>query len=101
MIKPKILDNSEEPVALGIIMQRLKGYTAKEANSILGRTGQTFWQDESFDHWIRNDQEFERGVSYIENNPVKAGLVTSRDQWKWSSASERVRRGLGYFDCLT
>jgi hypothetical protein len=45
-----------------------------------------FWQDESFDHWIRSDAQFERIRMYIEQNPVKAGLVRNAEQWKWSSA---------------
>jgi putative transposase len=95
LLKPKTLPATDEPVAIETIMQRIKGYTAKEANAILGRTGLTFWQDESFDHWIRSEPEFERVVSYIENNPVKAGLVKTPDRWQWSSASERVGEGSG------
>ena len=55
--------------------QGLKGYTAREANRLLGRTGQPFWQGESYDHWVRDETEFIRIIAYIENNPVKAGLV--------------------------
>jgi len=32
-------------------LQSVKGYTAREANRLLGRTGQPFWQAESYDHW--------------------------------------------------
>src|SRR5437867_1766149 len=35
------------------LLQSLKGSTAREANLILGRTGETFWQAESYDHWLR------------------------------------------------
>jgi putative transposase len=37
----------------------LKGFTAHEANRILGRTG-TFWQQESYDHVVRSDTGLER-----------------------------------------
>ncbi|MDQ2945499.1 MAG: transposase [Acidobacteriota bacterium] len=57
------------------LLQSLKGYTARQANLLLGRTGQKFWQAESYDHWVRDDKEMERISAYIENNPVKAGLV--------------------------
>jgi len=43
----------------------------------LGRTGEPFWQKESYDHWVRNQAEFLRIKAYIENNPVKAGLSDS------------------------
>src|SRR5258706_2681771 len=74
--------------AIGTIRKYLKGYTAREANKLLGRTGQSFWQDESFDHWSRDRAEFFRIVDHIENNPVKAGLVGSSEDWRWSSAAE-------------
>ena len=67
-------------------MKSLKGFTARKANVILGRTGQPFWQDESFDHWVRDEVEFARVVSYIERNPVTAGLVKDPGDWRWSSA---------------
>ena len=68
------------------LMRSLKGATAREANRVLGRTGEPFWQKESYDHWVRDDAEFERIWAYIENNPVKAGLVTSPEEYPWSSA---------------
>jgi putative transposase len=58
------------------ITRWLKSWTARRANELLNRTGQPFWQDESYDHWVRNDNEFNRIVHYIEQNPVHAGLVT-------------------------
>lgn len=71
------------------ITRRLKGFTSLRANRILGRVGQRFWQDESFDHWIRSDADFERIAGYIEDNPVKAGIVRTPQEWKWSSAGSK------------
>jgi putative transposase len=51
------------------LLQSVKGYSAREANKLLDRTGETFWQTESYDHWIRDETEFERVRRYIENNP--------------------------------
>jgi REP element-mobilizing transposase RayT len=76
----------EPRVEMPRIMRWLKGATARRANRILGRTGQPFWQDESYDHWVRSDQEFRDLICYIEENPVKAGLVDAAEQWLWSSA---------------
>ncbi len=64
----------------------LKGRTAVEANRLLGRTG-AFWQHESYDHWVRNEREFNRIVAYIEENPVSAGLAATAEDWPWSSAT--------------
>jgi len=71
------------------VTRAVKNTSARAANLILGRTGTAFWQDESFDHWVRDRDEFDRIVLYIENNPVSAGLVKRAEQWQWSSASGR------------
>lgn len=76
-----------EPLApLRRITGGIKGVSARDANGALGRTGKPFWQDESFDHWIRNSTQFERIRTYIEFNPVKAGLAKRPGDWPWSSA---------------
>ena len=67
-------------------MQSLKGFTARQANQELGRTGQPFWQAESYDHWVRNRREWQRIRHYIENNPVRAGLAARAGDYRWSSA---------------
>jgi REP element-mobilizing transposase RayT len=74
------------------IMNGLKGATARAGNAILKRTGKHFWQDESFDRWVRSEKEFGRIQAYIENNPVAAGLVARAEEWPWSSAAN-VGRG--------
>ena len=68
---------------LSTIMQSLKGYTARKANLLLGRSG-PFWQHESYDHVIRDPSEWQRIVTYVLNNPVKAGLVDTWEKWQWS-----------------
>jgi REP element-mobilizing transposase RayT len=67
-------------------LQTLKGYTAREANRLLVRTGQPFWQAESYDRWVRDEEQGKRIKAYIENNPVKAGLVLRPEDYRWSSA---------------
>ena len=74
-------------VPLARITRGIKRYTASKANEILGRSGKRFWQEESFDHWVRDETEFFRIKAYIEQNPVKAGLVSKPEDWQWSSAS--------------
>jgi len=71
---------------LSEILKSRKQYSAKQANRILDRTGETFWQKESFDHWIRDDTEKARLRRYIRSNPVKAGLCASPEEWRWGSA---------------
>ena len=68
------------------LLKSLKGASAREANRLLGRTGEPFWQKESYDHCVRNQIEFEKIRMYIETNPVKAGLVRNPEGYPWSSA---------------
>jgi REP element-mobilizing transposase RayT len=72
---------------LSSILHSWKSYTATQANRLVGRVGKAFWQTESYDHWIRNDEELARVSAYVENNPVKAGFCTRPEEWRWSSAS--------------
>jgi putative transposase len=65
----------------------LKGSTARAANLVLCRTGQPFWAYESYDHCVRNPEELDRIIGYVERNPVTAGLVPSMEDWPWSSAN--------------
>ncbi len=67
------------------IMQSIKGRSARRCNELLGRCG-GFWQSESYDRVVRDSEEFERFVNYVEFNPVKAGLCLRPEEWEFSSA---------------
>ena len=73
-------------LALPKLTKSLKGITARRANAMLSLTGRPFWQEESYDHLVRHDREFESIRTYIERNPVRAGLVREANQFRWSSA---------------
>ncbi len=88
-------DRSLAYISLARIYHALKSYTSKQANKILERSG-AFWQIESYDHWIRDEQEFWRVIEYIENNPVKIGLCKEPNDWRWSSAYKRKELGVDY-----
>jgi REP element-mobilizing transposase RayT len=40
-----------------VVLRRLKGASAREANHLLGLMGQPFWQGESYDHLVRSQEE--------------------------------------------
>jgi putative transposase len=80
-------------VQVPVFMRWLKGSTARHANQALGRTGQRFWQDESFDHYLRSSNEVGKYVEYIEGNPLSAGLVGRAEDWRWSSAGWKLAGG--------
>jgi putative transposase len=72
------------------LLRRLKGYSARQVNQLLRRTGQPFWENESYDLLVRNGEEFRRIENYILTNPVKAGLAGSVEGFPWSSATPPV-----------
>jgi len=72
-------------VPLPKLTKSLKGITARKANAILGLTGRPFWQEESYDHVVRDKGEFEKIRRYIEENPVRAGMVRNASEYRWSS----------------
>lgn len=55
------------------ILKGIKGVSACEINLKREARG-AIWQDESFDHIIRNPREFQEKCQYIRDNPARAGL---------------------------
>jgi len=64
--------------ALSDILHSIKRHTAREANKFLGRTGD-FWQKESYDHIIRDADDYWNQREYVLHNPKSAGL----DDWEF------------------
>jgi putative DNA methylase len=77
--------------SLSSILHSWKSFTAKQINKALSRDGAVWWE-EYFDRAIRDDVHFEVAKTYIEENPVKAGLCVTAAEWPFSSA--RARSGL-------
>lgn len=75
-----------QPV-LHIALKSVKQFTAMRANRLLDRTGK-FWHRESYDRVIRNDRELRNRILYTLNNPVKAGLVESWEDWPHTYCDE-------------
>lgn len=71
---------------LGEILKSWKQFTSRRAKELLGLGREPFWQPESYDHWIRNDEEKGRISRYIRDNPVTARLCARPEGWRWSSA---------------
>jgi putative transposase len=61
------------------IMFSMKRFTSRQSNILLNRTGIPFWQEESHDRFVRDDDELFRIINYILQNPVKANIVSD---WK-------------------
>jgi len=68
-------------VPLEWITRSIKGYSARQINARLRRRGQV-WQDESFDHVIRNGN-FDSKLEYLLQNPVRKGLAAGWQMYRW------------------
>jgi len=80
-----VLVTPNEGWELGRILHSWKSFTSKECNKVLGRHGE-FWQTESFDRYVRDEQHYHNAITYIENNPVNAGRCERPEDWPSSSA---------------
>ncbi|MCB9353056.1 MAG: transposase [Lewinellaceae bacterium] len=78
-----LIRHREDAPLLCEILKKHKGYTERMCNALIGQHGK-FWNRETFDHLVRNEVEFDRIVHYILNNPVKAKLVKSWQDWPYT-----------------
>jgi len=62
---------------------RRAAYAAKQQNDPI------HWQQGFYDHKVRGSESVVDIVQYIENNPVRKGVVESPNEWRWSSAHPR------------
>ena len=52
------------------------------------------WQRHYWEHWIRDEQDFQRHFDYIHRNPLKHGLVTRVSDWPYSTFHKYVKTGI-------
>lgn len=81
-----ILKDLDRPLA--DIMKSIKWFSSRESNKVLDRTGSTFWDAESYDHYIRNRNDLINQINYILNNPLEVGLASSIDEWIYNYLHE-------------
>ena len=49
------------------------------------------WQKGFFDHVIRSEESYEQKWVYVRDNPVRAGLVRSAEDWPYAGEIARLR----------
>ena len=72
-----------------------KSWTSRGINA-LGRprsapAATTLWQGEFFDHVLRSNESYAEKWNYVWENPVRAGLVSNVDAWKYAGEIETLR----------
>ena len=76
------------PHAITPLLKGIKGVSARQINQALGTSG-AFWQEESYDHIVRNAGQLGHYFRYIEDNPRKAGLRPD-EYWLYKNSAAQA-----------
>jgi putative transposase len=76
-----------EVFSLARTTKAIKGTSAHLINRRLGRAGRV-WQEESFDRVLRVSERLDEKATYILDIPVRKGLVSSSEQYRWLWVAE-------------
>jgi REP element-mobilizing transposase RayT len=80
-----LLMKAHSEASLASVIRFFKARTAKLANKALSGSGR-FWFPEFFDRYICDSDHLNKVIRYIDENPVRAGLVKLPQEWRFSSA---------------
>lgn len=83
-------DQDGWPFSMMKILQCLKGATAHRINKLLHLSGPV-WEEESFDHVLRSDESLREKCEYIRQNPVRKGLVSRPNDYRWLWVNPKLR----------
>ena len=73
------------PATISDVMRRLKSFTAHEIGQ--GR----IWSEGFWSELVPNDKSLFQKLTYIHNNPLRAGLARQPHEYLWSSACEYLK----------
>jgi len=74
---------THDAIQLSKFMQHWKQWTSKRIKSEL-QFDDSVWQEEFFDHLLRSHESYSEKWNYVEQNPVRAGLVDTASGWPYS-----------------
>jgi putative transposase len=75
---------------LATVVQAWKSASSHIIGKRPGAPG-VLWRREYFDRFMRDDGHLQATIRYVEENPVKAGLVVDVTAWPFSSATRRAQ----------
>jgi putative transposase len=72
-----------------------KRWTSRKIHGLEGPRSATtatipLWQGEFFDHILRSDESYSEKWTYVFGNPVRAGLVSSAEEWEYAGEIETL-----------
>jgi REP element-mobilizing transposase RayT len=74
------------PHTLSRILHSWKSFTAHQMSELFPDKPAPYWQNESYNHLIREADDLRHYCQYTIMNPVSAGLCATPEAWPWSSA---------------
>ena len=71
-----------------------KSYTSRRIHTLArppsAPAATTLWQREFFDHVLRSNESYAEKWNYVRDNPVRADLVSSADEWPYAGEIETL-----------
>jgi REP element-mobilizing transposase RayT len=67
---------------LSTFVGQIKQWSSRRLMSVMGLKSPV-WQANFFDHLLRSSDSYQEKADYMWNNPVRAGLVGSADDWPY------------------
>jgi REP element-mobilizing transposase RayT len=75
-----------------------KSWTSRRINALGGprsataatATATALWQREFFDHCLRPSESYSEKWNYVFDNPVRAGLVSKAQEWRYAGEIETL-----------
>jgi REP element-mobilizing transposase RayT len=77
-------------------MKSIKGFSSRQINELFNRKG-SIWQAGFYDYILDSDEEVLSRIRYIEENPVRKGMVEYAEDYKYSSVGYRDETDYGMF----
>ena len=81
-----ISENDQLKTFVRLMKQNLAVALKKSTGNVLK------WQPGFFDHLIRNSESYSQKWNYVHENPVRAELVESADDWSWQGEVVKISR---------
>ncbi len=85
-----------EASSLSRIMQSIKGRFARFWNRRSGSAG-SLWQARYYESAVRTEAQLRRWIEYIDQNPLRAGLTVTPEEYPYCSAGGKLATDLEAF----